>query len=105
MAFGVTQAVVSKSILEEAENSSIDWWIIPEELVIPRDMLEKFGRYDDVDVNVLMSDEDKENLEPLSKREDRRGSLYCKSLPVCSTVTTITYLVCPRTASFLVSSA
>ena len=42
-------------------------------------MLEKFGRYDDVDVNVLMSDEDKENLEPLSKREDRRGSLYCKS--------------------------
>ena len=52
-------------------------------------MLEKFGRYDDVDVNVLMSDEDKENLEPLSKREDRRGSLYCKSLPVCSTVTTI----------------
>ena len=93
MAFSVTQAVVSKSILEEAKNSSIDWWSIPaEELVIPRDMLEKFGCYDDVDVNVLMSDKDKENLEPLSKREDRRGSLYCKSLPVCSTVTTITYL-------------
>ena len=76
MAFSVTQAVVSKSILEEAENSSIDWWSIPEELVIPRDMLEKFGRYDDVDVNVLMSDEDKENLEPLSKREDRREDRF-----------------------------
>ena len=50
----VTQAVVSKSILEEAENSSIDWWSIPEELVIPRDMLEKFGRYDNVDVSVLL---------------------------------------------------
>ena len=48
---------------------------IPEELVIPRDMLEKFGCYDDVNVNVLMSDEDKENLEPLCKREDRRGLL------------------------------
>ena len=56
--FSVTQAVVSKSILEEAENSSIDCWSIPEELVIPRDMLEKFGRYYDVDVNVLMSDEE-----------------------------------------------
>ena len=40
MVFSATQAVVSKSILEEAENSSIDWWSIPEEeLVIPRDML------------------------------------------------------------------
>ena len=68
-------------------------------------LLEKFGRYDDVDVNVLMSDEDKENLEPLSKREDRQGSLYCKSLPVWSTVTTIMYLVCPHTASGPVSSA
>ena len=102
MAFSATQAVVSKSILEETENSSIDWWSIPEEeLVIPRDMLEKLGVYDNVDVNVLMSDEDKENVEPLAKREDRRGSLYCKSLP---TVTTMTYLVCPRTASGPVSS-
>ena len=30
--------LVCKSILEEAENSSIDWWSIPEELVILRDM-------------------------------------------------------------------
>ena len=44
-------------------------------------------------MNVLMSDEDKENLEPLAKHEDRRGSLYCKSLPVCSTATTMMYLV------------
>ena len=43
MAFSATQAVVSKSILE-AENSSIDWWSIPEEeLVIPRDMLRSLG--------------------------------------------------------------
>ena len=66
-------------------------------------MLEKFGCYDDVEVNVLMSDEDKKNLEPLAKREDRRESLYCKSLPVCSTLTTMMYLVCPRTASGPVS--
>ena len=30
--------LVCKSILEEAENSSIDWWSIPEEAVILRDM-------------------------------------------------------------------
>ena len=53
-------------------------------------------------MNVLMSDED---IEPLAKHDDRQGSLYCKSLPVCSTVTAMMYLVCPCTASGPVSSA
>ena len=45
---------MSASIIEEAEKRVIDWWSIPEEeLVIPRDMLEKFGCFNDVDVNAL----------------------------------------------------
>jgi hypothetical protein len=62
---------VSASIIKEAEKCVIDWWSIPEEeLVIPRDMLEKFRCFDDVDVNALTSDRgEEENIEPQTKRE------------------------------------
>ena len=59
-----------------------------EELVIPRDMLEKFGCFDDVDVNALMSDRgEEENIEPQTKREkiDRFESVTsCEQLGILS---------------------
>ena len=77
---------MSASIIEEAEKHVIDWWSIPEEeLVIPRDILEKFGCFDDVDVNALMSDRgEEENIEPQTKQEKMESVTSCEQLGMLS---------------------
>ena len=77
---------MSARIIEEAEKHVIDWWSIPEEeLVIPRDMLEKFRCFDDVDVNALMSDRgEEENIEPQTKQEKMESVTSCEQLGILS---------------------